>query len=111
MGTCGDYLPIYHDDELVKVYEKELKLIDSLQPDEVPVLICHGLKHIAPWGELLSTRDRYLQAAGCLTDGSVRDVRVIREMKFPVFTGGITSVDTKYRGKLSGMMYPGKSME
>ncbi|MDG1861579.1 MAG: hypothetical protein P8J49_08295, partial [SAR324 cluster bacterium] len=52
-ARVGLYLPIYHDDELVKVYEKELKLIDSLLPDEVPVLICHGLKHIAPWGELL----------------------------------------------------------
>jgi len=104
----GIYLPIYHDDDLVKVYENELKLIDSLQPDEVPVLICHGLKHIAPWGELLSTRARYLQAAGCLTDGSVRDVRVIREMKFPVFTGGINPVDTKYRGKLTWYDVPGK---
>ena len=107
-ARVGIYLPIYHDDELVKVYENELKLIDSLQPDEVPVLICHGLKHIAPWGELLSTRARYLQAAGCLTDGSVRDVRVIREMKFPVFTGGITPVDTKYRGKLAWYDVPGK---
>ena len=85
-----------------------LKLIDSLQTDEVPVLICHGLKHIAPWGELLSTRARYLQSAGCLTDGTVRDVRVIREMKFPVFTGGITPVDTKYRGKLAWYDVPGK---
>ena len=107
-ARVGIYLPIYHDDDLVKVYENELKLIDSLQPDEVPVLICHGLKHIAPWGELLSTRARYLQSAGCLTDGSVRDVRFIREMKFPVFTGGITPVDTKYRGKLAWYDVPGK---
>ena len=107
-ARVGIYLPIYHDDELVKVYENELKLIDSLQPDEVPVLICHGLKHIAPWGELLSTRARYLQSAGCLTDGSVRDVRFIREMKFPVFSGGITPVDTKYRGKLAWYDVPGK---
>ena len=101
-------MPIYHDDDLVKVYENELKLIDSLQPDEVPVLICHGLKNIAPWGELLSTRARYLKAAGCLTDGSVRDVRIIREMKFPIFTGGITPVDTKFRGKLTWYDVPGK---
>ena len=107
-ARVGIYLPIYHDDDLVKVYENELKLIDSLHPDEVPVLICHGLKHIAPWGELLSTRARYLQSAGCLTDGSVRDVRFIREMKFPVFTGGITPVDTKYRGKLAWYDVPGK---
>ena len=63
-ARVGIYLPIYHDDELIKVYEKGLKLIDSLQLDEVPVLISHGFKHIAPWGELLSTRARYLQAAG-----------------------------------------------
>ena len=107
-ARVGIYLPIYNDDDLVKVYENELKLIDSLQPDEVPVLICHGLKHIAPWGELLSTRARYLQSAGCLTDGSVRDVRFIREMKFPVFSGGITPVDTKYRGKLAWYDVPGK---
>ena len=107
-ARVGIYLPIYHDDDLVKVYENELKLIDSLQPDEVPVLICHGLKHIAPWGELLSTRARYLQSAGCLTDGSVRDVRFIRKMKFPVFSGGITPVDTKYRGKLAWYDVPGK---
>ena len=107
-ARVGIYLPIYHDDEFVKVYEKELKLIDSLQPNEVPVLICHGLKNIAPWGELLSTRARYLKAAGCLTDGSVRDVRFIREMKFPVFSGGITPVDTKYRGKLAWYDVPGK---
>ena len=66
----------------MNVYEHELKLIDSLKPDEVPVLICHGLKHIAPWGELLSTRAEYLKAGGCITDGSVRDVRMIREMGF-----------------------------
>jgi len=110
-ARVGIYLPIYHDDDLVKVYENELKLIDSLQPDEVPVLICHGLKHIAPWGELLSTRARYLQSAGCLTDGSVRDVRFIRKMKFPVFSGGITPVDTKYRGKLAWYDVPGKIHE
>ena len=107
-ARVGIYFPIYHDNELLKVYEKGLKLIDSLQPDEVPVLICHGLKNIAPWGELLSTLARYLKAAGCLTDGSVRDVRIIREMKFPIFTGGITPVDTTYRGKLTWYDVPGK---
>ena len=29
-------------------------------------------------------------------------------MKFPVFTGGITPVDTKYRGKLAWYDVPGK---
>ena len=101
-------MPIYHDDETVNVYEHELKLIDSLKPDEIPVLICHGLKKIAPWGELLSTRSKFLKAAGCLTDGSVRDVRLIREMGFSVFAGNISPLDSKYRGKLTWTDVPGE---
>ena len=48
LARVGLYYPIYHDDETVNVYEHELKLIDSLKPNEIPVLVCHGLKHIAP---------------------------------------------------------------
>ena len=107
-ARVGLYFPIYHDDETVNVYEHELKLIDSLKLDEVPVLICHGLKHIAPWGELLSTRAEYLKAGGCLTDGSVRDVRMIHEMGFPLYAGNISPLDTKYRGKLMWSDVPGK---
>ena len=107
-ARVGLYMPIYHDDETVNVYEHELKLIDSLQSDEVPVLICHGIKKIAPWGELLSTRASFLKAAGCLTDGSVRDVRLIREMDFPVFAGNISPLDSKHRGKLTWTDVPGE---
>ena len=107
-ARIGLYFPIYHDDESVNVYENELKLIDSLKQDDVPVLICHGLKHIAPWGELLSTRASYLEAGGCITDGSVRDIKMIREMGFPVFAGNISPLDSKYRGKLMWTDVPGK---
>ena len=71
-------------------------------------MVCHGLKKIAPWGELLSTRATYLKSGGCLTDGSVRDVKLIREMKFPVFAGNIGPLDTKHRGKLVWNDVPGK---
>ena len=77
-ARAGLYFAIYHDNETVNVYEHELKLIDSLKQDEVPVLICHVLKHIAPCGELLSTLASYLKAGGSITDGSVRDVLMIR---------------------------------
>lgn len=107
-ARVGLYMPLYHDDETTKVYEIELNLIDDLRPNDVPVLVCHGNVGIAPWGELLTTRAMYLHAAGCLTDGSVRDIRLIRRMKFPVFSGGTNPSDTKHRGKL--MMYdvPGR---
>lgn len=106
-ARVGIYMPIYHDDEKVNVYEHEIRLIDSLRPGDVPVLVCSGNKRIAPWGELLSTRASFLGASGCITDGCVRDVDMIREMAFPVFAGGRNPVDTKYRGKMMWADVPG----
>lgn len=82
-------------------YELEMDLIDSLRPGEVVVLACGGpTEVIAPWGELLSTAARARQAAGCVTDGLVRDVARIRAMRFPVFHGGIGPLDTKNRAEM-----------
>lgn len=99
-ARVGIYLPIYHDDENVNVYEHEIRLIDDLAKDDVAVLSCNGDLRISPWGELVSTRAQYLGAAGCITDGCVRDSKIIRELGFPVFSGGTNPVDTKYRGKM-----------
>jgi regulator of RNase E activity RraA len=82
-------------------YALEMDLIDSLRPGEVAVLACDGpTELIAPWGELLSTAARARRAAGCLTDGLVRDVLRIRAMDFPVFHGGIGPLDTKNRAEM-----------
>ena len=107
-ARVGLYSPIYHDDADVNVYEHELRLIDSLKEDEIPVLVCHGNTRIAPWGELLSTRAMYLKSAGCLTDGGVRDARLIQEMAFTVYSGFLSPVDTKYRGKMTWFDVPGE---
>lgn len=88
-------------------YEKEMDLIDSLKPDEVAVLACGGpTETIAPWGELLSTAARARQAAGCVTDGLVRDVIRIRAMALPVFHGGIGPLDTRGRAEMVAMDTP-----
>ncbi len=108
LARVGIYMPLYHDDEETRVYEHEIALVDSLKPEDVPVLCCHGLKRISPWGELLSERSRYLGAGGMLTDGSVRDSRRITAMAFPVFAAGTNPVDTKYRGKLMLYDVPGE---
>ena len=108
LARVGLYMPIYHDDETVNVYENEIVLVDSLKKNEVPVLCCHGNQKIAPWGELLSTRSSYLKAAGCITDGCIRDSDMIREMKFPVFSKGTNPVDTKFRGKMMMADVPGE---
>ncbi len=82
-------------------YELEMDLIDSLRPGEVAVLACDGpTDWVAPWGELLSTAARARGSAGCVTDGLVRDIARIRNMKFPVFHGGIGPLDTRNRAEM-----------
>jgi len=81
-------------------YELEIKLIDDIKPGEIPVLGCAGNLTIAPWGELLTTATKMRGGVGCVTDGLTRDVRFIREMKFPVFAGGIGPLDSRGRGKM-----------
>ena len=89
-------------DETLLGFARPIALVDDLRPSEVPVLACGGNLGIGPRGELLSTTARARGAAGCVTDGSVRDIRQIRDMRFPVFAGGICPLDTMGRGKLMG---------
>lgn len=107
-ARVGLYMPIYHDDEETRVYEHEIALVDSILPGEVVVLVCHGNQRISPWGELLSERSKYLGAAGCLTDGCVRDSTQIRELGFPVYSCGTNPGDTKFRGKMMMKDVPGE---
>jgi 4-hydroxy-4-methyl-2-oxoglutarate aldolase len=100
------YARVYHVDPAINPYELEIKLIDSLQPGEVPVLACPPGNQVAPWGELLSTASRARKAAGAVTDGLVRDVRFIRAMGFPVFAGAIGPLDSKGRGSVAGIDVP-----
>ncbi len=100
-ARTGLYMPAYGVREGENPYEVEIALVDDLQPQEVIVLACNGpTERIAPWGELLSTAAQVRGAAGCVTDGLVRDVRQIRAMGFPVFHGGIGPLDTKGRARM-----------
>ena len=100
-ARTGLYMKRYHLPEGHNPYALEMDLIDSLKPGEIPVLACDGpTDRIAPWGELLTTASMVRGAAGCLTDGLVRDVRRIRELGFPVFHGGIGPLDTKGRAEM-----------
>jgi 4-hydroxy-4-methyl-2-oxoglutarate aldolase len=105
-ARTGLYRDVYHVPPGENPYELEIALIDDLRPGEVPVLGCGMSGRIAPWGELLSTAARARGAAGCLTDGLVRDTRAIRKMVFPVFHGGIGPLDSKGRGKVADIDIP-----
>ena len=103
-ARTGLYMPRYQVAEGEDPYEVEIALVDDLRPGEVAVLACGGpTDRIAPWGELLSTAAQVRGAAGCLTDGLIRDTKAIRTMGFPVFHGGIGPLDSKGRGKMMEM--------
>lgn len=98
-ARTGLYAVSYDPAEYANPYEVEIALVDDLQPGEVAVLACDGpTERIAPWGGLLSSAAAYRQAAGCVTDGLVRDVKHIRSLNFPVFCGAIGPLDSKGRG-------------
>lgn len=97
-ARTGLYMAVWEVEAGVNPYEHEIALIDDLKPDEVPVLACPPGNRVAPWGELLSTASNARGAAGCVTDGLVRDLRIIRNMRFPVFAGGIGPLDSRGRG-------------
>jgi regulator of RNase E activity RraA len=105
-ARTGLYGPVYHVEPNKNPYELEIALIDSLEVDDVAVLACPPGNRVAPWGELLSTAAQARKAAGCVTDGLVRDVRLIREIKFPVFAGGIGPLDSKGRGVVTNIDVP-----
>lgn len=87
-------------------YELEIRLIDALRPGEVAALATGESRRIGPWGELLSTAASVRGAAGCVTDGLTRDVARIREMGFPVFSGGIGPLDSRGRGEIGEIDIP-----
>lgn len=105
-ARTGAYREVYSVAPGENPYELEIALIDDLAPDDVVVLGCGGSTRIAPWGELLSTVSRARGAAGCVTDGLVRDIRTIRALRFPVFHGGIGPLDSKGRGKIAEIDVP-----
>jgi 4-hydroxy-4-methyl-2-oxoglutarate aldolase len=105
-ARTGLYMPVYHVEAGMNPYEWEIALVDDLKPDDVAVLACPPGNRIGPWGELLSTAARARGAAGAVTDGLARDVKLIREMRFPVFCGGIGPLDSKGRGMVMKIDVP-----
>lgn len=100
------YMDVYDAPQGENPYALEIQLVDDLKPGEVPLFACGASGCIAPWGELLSTAARARGAAGVVMDGLTRDIRAIRQMKFPVFAGGIGPLDSKGRGKVMAIDVP-----
>jgi regulator of RNase E activity RraA len=76
-----------------------LEALDDLRPNEVYVATGGSLRY-ALWGELMSTRARYLRAAGAVLNGFVRDAAGIEALGFPTFCRGLYAQDQGPRGKV-----------
>ena len=105
-ARTGVYRDVYHVEPGKNPYELEIALVDDLKSGEVPVLACGASGRIAPWGGLLTAACIARGAAGCITDGCVRDVKAIRAARFPVFHGGIAPLDSKGRGEVAAIDIP-----
>ncbi len=105
-ARTGLYQHVFHIEPGENPYELEIALVDDLAPGEVCVLSCPGTANIVPWGELLTNACIGRGAAGCLTDGLVRDSRAVEALGFPVFHAGLSPLDAKGRGKIVAIDVP-----
>ncbi len=105
-ARTGQYVEVDGVEPDVNPYELEIALVDDLKPGDVCVFATNGSNKIAPWGSLLSTATRERKAVGCVTDGFVRDILEIRDMKLPVFAGGIAPLDSRGRGHIVAVDVP-----
>lgn len=105
-ARTGIYMETASVEPGVNPYELEIAIVDDLRPGDVAVFACGGSSRIAPWGGLLSTATKARGAAGCVTDGLVRDILEIRRLGLPVFHGGIGPLDSKGRGQIQAVDVP-----
>ena len=78
-------------------YRLEIEAVDTLKPGDVMVAATGPSTRTCFWGELLSTASKLRGARGAVVDGYVRDVRMITEMRWPVFSTGMSPVDSAGR--------------
>lgn len=61
------------------------KAFEVAQPGDVLVIEARGFTSVSQWGDLTSMMGKGLGLAGMVTDGSLRDLKGILEVGFPVF--------------------------
>jgi len=106
MKVVGRAMPVLEADIFddnsrapAKPFGLMLEALDDLRPGEVYVATGGSLRY-AFWGELMSTRARYLGAAGAVLNGFVRDAGGIEALGFPTFSRGLYAQDQGPRGRV-----------
>jgi 4-hydroxy-4-methyl-2-oxoglutarate aldolase len=102
--TVGRAMPIRVETTEVKSdnpYEGDMRMMEALQPGDVPVIIAPMENRAALWGELISCAARGKGARGAIVSGYVRDNRKVAELRFPVFARGRSPLDTMGRAEVT----------
>lgn len=73
--------------------------LDDLKKDEIYVASGSSFDY-ALWGGLMSTRAKYVGAAGAILNGYIRDSSEIKNLGFNVFSRGLYAQDQGVRGKV-----------
>ena len=97
VGIAATMLMANQYDYSKDTFSLQFQVIDALKPGEVLMVCSNGSERAALWGELLSTAARHRGAKGAVIDGVARDIKLIREMNFPVFAAGINPISSKGR--------------
>jgi regulator of RNase E activity RraA len=86
------YIPAREDIDLLDVFydptHPQRRAVEEAPPGSVLVMDCRGERRAASAGSILMTRLMVRGVAGCVTDGSVRDLDTIAALDLPVFIGG-----------------------
>lgn len=80
------------------------KAISMLKPGDVLVVAYSGdTRTGGMWGGMMSASAKMQGCVGLVTDGSVRDTMLMKELDFPVFSAGINVVGTTkaFKGKIN----------
>jgi regulator of RNase E activity RraA len=94
-----DETPRSPDAAIAKPFGLMFEALDDLRAGEIYVATGGSFRY-ALWGELMSTRARYLHAAGAVLNGFVRDAAGIEALGFPTFCRGLYAQDQGPRGKV-----------
>lgn len=96
--------PSGHDDWDGAI-RKTLAMLGAVPTGHVAVYQCHH-ERSAHFGELSATSLLARGVAGCVIDGGCRDVRLVRELEFPVFARYVTPEDSTWRWEVTATGEP-----
>jgi len=82
-------------------YTGLLAALDAVSAGEVFVLPSRRATDVGLWGELLSTACAERGVLGVVTDGTVRDLARVRDLRFPTFGTGTMPADISGRYEIT----------